>query len=255
MIEKKACRFFVRKEDLRGNTAVLTEEESHHLKNVRRLKKSDRVILFDGAGNEFSGKISKLGERVEVVLEKKGTRLLPGGISISLAQSLPKKKKMEFVIEKACELGLREIIPLESERSTLRIAQGARARVLSRWQRILIQTCKQCQLDWTPDLRPFTRFRDLTQRFKDFDFVLLPHPDKDAEPVSEVTAELKRRVENSPTGKKVLILIGPEGGFSDREIQQAREKGAKLVCLGDLVLKTETAAIVDIALIKYGANV
>ena len=172
-----------------------------------------------------------------------------------------KKKKMDFIIAKACELGVVEIYPLETDRGSFKLTGPGAERVQARWQKIAVQTCKQSRLDWVPLLHKPVKFKDLLQKTKDYEAVLIPHPDQDLPKFADVVAEIKSQIlatrinpNEQPPLRKILLVIGPEGGFSDKEIDNAKQRGAHLVQLGDLVLKTETAAVVGVALVKYSFN-
>lgn len=255
-------RFFVSKEDIKGNSALLSSDESHHARNVLRLKKGDSVIVFNGEGQEYEGKVSTLSGRVNIELEKKRRTRVREIVSVCLAQALPKKKKMDFIIAKACELGVVEIYPLETDRGSFKLTGPGAERVQARWQKIAVQTCKQSRLDWVPLLHKPIKFKDLLQKTKDYEAVLIPHPDQDLPKFADVVAEIKGRIlasrthssNEQPPLRKLLLVIGPEGGFSDKEVDTAKQRGAHLVQLGDLVLKTETAAVVGVALVKYSFN-
>ncbi|MBI4549714.1 MAG: 16S rRNA (uracil(1498)-N(3))-methyltransferase [Candidatus Omnitrophica bacterium] len=251
-------RFFVSKSDIKGNSALLSPQESHHLKNVLRLKKGDSVIVFNGEGQEFAATVTSMSSRVGVQLDAKRRQRFTEAVTVALAQAMPKKKKMDFIIAKASELGVREIFPLETERSSFKLTGPQAPRVQARWEKISVQTSKQCHLDWIPALNKPVKMKDLLQRSKEFAAVLIPHTEPSLPSFSEAVSELKEKLnlKSQPPAApyRILLVIGPEGGFSEKEIALAREKGAYLVQMGDLVLKTETAAIVGIALVKYAFN-
>lgn len=255
-------RFFVSSEDIKGNTAVLSSEESHHLKNVLRLKKGDSVIIFSGNGQEFEATVDQLSSRVSVAIQKQRRTRAADAVSICLAQSLPKKKKMDFIISKAAELGVSEVFPMDTERSILRLTGPESDKVVDRWQKIAVQTCKQSHLDWIPKIHKPLKFKEVLQKTTEFEAILVPHTDENLPKLSEVIAKIRQtlnvRPGEAPAGnksKKILIVIGPEGGYSEKEIQLAVDKNkVHLVHLGDLVLKTETAAVVGVALLKYAFN-
>jgi len=253
----REMRFFVRDENVKHHRATLSTEESHHLKNVLRLKPGDPVIVFTGKGEEFQGNVLSLGAHVVIALEKKRRDRIRGEVSIVLVQALPKKKKMDFIISKACELGAEEIIPIETEHTEIKLSRQQAERVAARWERIAVQSCKQSRLDWIPEIRPLLTFRSFLNKTKDFTAVLIPHPDASMPKLSELTAELKThisKIAKSDVPRKIAVVVGPEGGFSEKEIQAAREAGAYLTYFGDVVLRTETASIVAVSLVKYAFN-
>lgn len=254
-------RFFVASSDIRGKNALLSTVESHHLKNVLRLKKGDAVIVFNGEGQEYQGTIASLSSRVGVLLEKRRRTRHVDPISVCLAQAMPKKKKMDFIIAKACELGVSEIYPLETDRSSFRLTGPASDRVVERWQRIAVQTGKQARIDWIPYIHKPIKVRDLLHKSRAYAAVLIPHTDPNLPGLSEVVSSVKNKLlpkirgsQRLGTTRKILLVVGPEGGFSERETVLAKEHGAHLVQLGDLILKTETAAVVGVALVKYAFN-
>jgi len=248
-------RFYVERSDIKKKVATLSKEESHHLKTVLRMKKDEPVVLFTGDGEEFQGRVASLAKRVAVTVDKKGRTRLLAPYSIVLAQALPKKKKMDFVVAKACELGVEEIYPVQTERVELKIGADEKDRVVSRWKRVAVQACKQSRLDWIPEIHDPIKFADLFKKKKDVEAVLIPHPDATFPKLADFMADFRKRVPAAQEKrKKIILVIGPEGGFSDKEIEYAKSKGADFVHLGDLVLRTETASVVGTALVKYALS-
>jgi 16S rRNA (uracil1498-N3)-methyltransferase len=222
-------------------TVLLTPEETHYAKHVMRLKKGSSCLLFDASGNEF---VSRLGdvrtdkrceaELVERIERTDGTA--DRTLVLSVAQAIPQHRKMDVIIQKAAELGVFEIIPLVTERTVVHIPEERKGKVLDRWQRIAEQTLQQSRLKALPNTWPPTTFSDLLERFKDFDAVCVLHPSRESRPIREVVG----------TSRRCLLLIGPEGGFSDQEVEQASARGAKNVRMNTGILKTDTAFVASV---------
>lgn len=231
---------------------MLPSDESHHLKNVLRLKEGDDVMLFNGVGLEYRGNVAALGRRVSIKVSQQTRTRLIRPVSLALAQSLPKRKKMDFVIQKACELCLEEVYPVISEHSEFRVSKIQNKSAVERWERVAVQSCKQSQLDWIPVIHEPHSLKEFLALTKKFSAVFMPHPDESLPKMSEVIAQVKEKLRASKqVSPKIAVLIGPEGGFSAKEVEMAKAVGVHCVSLGDLVLRTETASIVAVALLKY----
>jgi 16S rRNA (uracil1498-N3)-methyltransferase len=238
--------FFVKQKDLHPPYARLGGEEHHHLSRVLRVRPGEKVWLVDEQGSSF---------RAEVVeVERWQTRLLllekeepsPAKIRLILAQALIKPKNMDLVIQKATELGVREVVPVEASRSVLRL-EGREGAKVERWQRIAREAAKQSRrtdipLIHTPRAFPvFLESRDESEKLilsedggtflRD---ILLDGPGSSA----------------TPGRSGVVLLVGPEGGWSKEEEQLAMEKGFAAVSLGKRILRSETAALAALATIQ-----
>ncbi len=161
---------------------------------------------------------------------------------ITIAQGVPKGQKMDFVVEKLTELGAASIIPLQSERT---IVSDVSPNKLERWRRLAKSAAQQCGRNDIPQIEDPLALRDLLARFSDYDLVLLPWELAEGAPLRETLPTLLSEMQ------RVLVLIGPEGGFSHAEAEAARSAGAQLVSLGSRILRTETAGLVALAVIAY----
>ncbi len=227
----------------------------HQWKNVFRFNVGGEMILFDGSGFEYNALIEKIGNR-EVVLEitRKRRGILPK-INITLYQSLIKKDKMEWVVEKATELGVSKIVPIVSDRSEKKGFNVERAR------KITIEASEQCGRADVPELIDITSLDEALEKCKNIIIF-----DKSGEGMN-CEKEKNILVHNSyPTNRNsICILIGPEGGWSPRELQMFKQKsrlhgdgisgGIKICSLGPLTLRAETASVVALTLIGVGGGV
>jgi 16S rRNA (uracil1498-N3)-methyltransferase len=237
-------RFFIDRQAIAGSRAFLAGTDAHHLLRVLRLKTGDEVELFDGSGMVYQAKIEG-GDlhRVELaVLAASDTP--PDRLAIHLGQAMLKVKKMDLVVQKCTELGVRAIHPLLSTH-TKNPAPGPEK--LARWQRIIQESCKQCNQPWPPTCHPARSFAEVLAAGEGCDLRLICWEQPEAPPLRSVVNSLA-------IPRSIMVLIGPEGGFSTEEIAQARAAGFLAVGLGRRILRAETAAIAVIALLQYIFN-
>jgi 16S rRNA (uracil1498-N3)-methyltransferase len=219
------------------------------------MKTGDELLLCDGEGTEYAVKITGL-DRAEIRTEITArTRRAAAYPRITLGQGLPKSDKMDLIVQKATELGVAAIIPLTTERTIVKIRDGEKRIV--RWRKIAREAAMQSN-------RPFIPYIEQVRSFRDFIVSLLPEtsthvPDLPVPgprtlrllPWEEGTDPIKSVLRRYPDVQDILVLIGPEGGFSRTEADLAREGGFLVVSLGANILRTETAAIASLSMIGY----
>jgi len=242
-------RFFV--EDIDGDIVEISGSEAHHIKNVLRRKKGDAVFLFDGKGNEYTAEIERLSDKeIELKVLSKIQKNSEPKIKINLFQSIPKLKKFDFIVEKSTELGVSEIIPVITERTNYNVAAERRYAKLSHWKKIALSASKQCGRTVVCEICSVTNFQDAVKSV-----CISENPSKS---ISLIPWECEQK----NTLKNVLkicnlqsvicnLFVGPEGGFSNAEIELAEKCGVIPVTLGKRILRTETAPIVVISNILY----
>jgi 16S rRNA (uracil1498-N3)-methyltransferase len=162
---------------------------------------------------------------------------------IALGQSLPKAAKMDLILRQGTEVGVHRFIPLITQRSISRPESSGREHKNERWQKILVEACRQCGRNDVPKLDPVTEWKKGLGLFQEFDLVLLPY-EKEA-------PTLRTVLESRNSAGKILILVGPEGGWSPEEVREAEEKGAHSVHLPTPILRTETAGVVVVSMIQF----
>jgi 16S rRNA (uracil1498-N3)-methyltransferase len=223
-------RFFVRTL-VRGDWAKLTGAEAHHVAHVLRARPGETVTLFDGSGVELSARIEKIG-RSEVELEILERRSVnrESSVRLTLAVALPKGERQRWLVEKAVELGVAEIIPLVSERG---VAQPT-ASAIERLRRAVIEASKQCGRNRLMEIAEPREWKELAATDAEATR-LMAHPG--GIPLREAMAPIVS------VDQQIIAAIGPEGGFTDEEVNQGGAAGWKLIDLGSRVLRVETAAI------------
>lgn len=238
-------RFIVKPADIKNYSVTLDEKESHHALRVLRLQVGDAVQVLDGEGRVYSGFISSADDaRVHVSLDPNQKPQEGHTVKLTLACSMIKADRMEWLIEKACELGVYEIIPLVTERCVIRLDEKARVTKQKRWQKIVEASCKQCGLAHIPEIRPPKKWKDFLTDSAVCDLKLIPNLAVKSPPLSEIL-----RSEKSP--RSVVIAIGPEGDFTEAEVRQAIDAGFKEAELGDLIMRSETAALYALSCLQF----
>jgi 16S rRNA (uracil1498-N3)-methyltransferase len=219
---------------------ILTEAASHHLARVLRASIGDEVTVFNGQGGEYHCVIERIDKK-NVTLQVKtfSAREAESSLELYLAQGISRGEKMDYTIQKAVELGVKKIIPLLTERCNVKLDDERREKRLQHWQAIVISACEQCGRNQIPEiLLPITFERWVQSVDADWRFVLSPH-------VSGKLSE-NQISENA----RVVLLIGPEGGLSDKEVNLAFQKNFLPLNLGPRILRTETAAVAAITALQ-----
>ena len=237
-------RFQIYPDSQKNGQVVLDKAESRHALTVLRVKPGEVVELLDGKGGVFQGIVAGIDRgavkvSVSVLMPKK-----PNTVAITLAVSVIKPDAMELLVQKACELGAHAIIPIISERTVVRLSRERWESKNQRWQKIARESCKQCGQSTVPIVRPVEEFKKFIEAIADYDLALIPTL---ALPVEG----LYQTLNSSKGAKSILLLIGPEGDFSQNEALGAVKHGAKPVSLGPLVLRSETAAMQALSNIEF----
>lgn len=227
-------RIFVPQDQL----PFITGSDVHYLRDVLRIKPNDEIEILDGSGTVYLATINNVQkDRIKLNIIRSTKSEIESELEITLAQSLPKAKKMDFIIQKCTELGVSEIIPMITERSV------SKAEKAVRWQKIAKEAAEQSGRASIPKLANMIDFHSLIKKAKEFDLALIPWE-------MEKENRLKDILQKSRF-KKIIILIGPEGGFSSQEVEAAKTAGFISISLGKRILRTETAGMAILSMIMY----
>lgn len=234
--------FFVDKASRQGDTFFINGADFNHMKNVLRMHEGDE-ILVSCEGKSHLCSIARLdGETASVKIEKEDYHSTELPIEIILFQGLPKADKMELIIQKTVELGVSEIIPVEMNRCVVKLDAKKKNAKQSRWQAIAESAAKQSKRNIIPQVGEVLTYNQMCEKAKELDMLLVPYENKNG-----MTAT-KSALSKIKSGMKIGVLIGPEGGFEDTEIERAESAGGLTVSLGARILRTETAAITAVAM-------
>ena len=237
-------RFYVPQPQILSGVLKVEGSEVKHIKKVLRLKTGDEIIVFDGLGNEFEGTIVEgASSSVVIRVQNISSSKSESPLEIILAQSLLKGEKMDYLIQKATELGVKEIIPFFSSRSIPFLEKSGKQKRHQRWERIAIEGSKQCGRGMIPKIEPLQDYSEVL-RTPSSDFLRLILWEKEE-------FRLKEALDRSKEKKRIFFIVGPEGGFSEEEIEEAKRAGFFTVTLGKRVLRAETASLCLLSILQY----
>jgi len=215
-----------------------------HIRRVLRLKVGDRLVLFDGSSKEYEGTIvEESPSSVVMKVENVSSPARESPLEVILAQSLLKGEKMEYLIQKATELGAKKIIPFFSSRSVPLLDKSKKLRRYHRWERIAIEACKQCGRSAIPRVEPLQHYSDMLAMAPSEALRLILW-EKKGQGLKEILPGSKARM-------KVFFVVGPEGGMSDEEVEEADQAGFIPVTLGKRILRSETASLCLLSILQY----
>ncbi len=242
----KPPRFFILPEQISGSHIILSGPDVRHIATVLRMKPGEMLSLCDGTGLEYSGSITKMS-RTEILVETTGnSKVCFPGPRMTLGQGLPKHDKMDWIVQKATELGVSRIVPLETERTIAKVKDQQKR--LDRWQKISREAAMQSRRIDIPGILPVARFED---------FAAMPdsgRPTLKLLPWEEGTRPIQEILQPHSSVRDFIVLIGPEGGISTAEAELAMSNGFYPVSLGPNILRTETAAIVTLSMIVFACT-
>lgn len=245
--------FFVEPSQIYENEVMITGEDVNHIKNVIRLKAGDEISVSNGAdGKDYRCTIEALGEdtiRCKLQAVKEAQAELPA--KVYLFQGLPKGDKMEFIIQKMVELGVYEIIPVAMKRCVVKLDEKKAKSKTARWQGISEAAAKQSKRGIVPQVHPVMTFQEALKYAADMDCKLVPYEMEGTLEDASGMKGTKKLIESVKAGDRVAVFIGPEGGFEEQEIAEAKALGMKPITLGKRILRTETAGMTTMAWLMY----
>ncbi|MEE8405228.1 MAG: RsmE family RNA methyltransferase [candidate division Zixibacteria bacterium] len=238
--------FFAPPGAVQGESIILPKTEAHHARTVLRLKKNSQVIVVDGLGRAFRGTIAIMSSRKDTIVEIQNEIRGFGEpfANVTLAAGLSEGFKFDEVVQKCTELGIKNFVPLVTEKSKIKMTAAAKFdNKLKRLKRVALGAMKQSRRSFCPQILPIMKYSDFLNSEDEDSCKIIFHP-------------VKQRRKTDPgillkNCKKVTILIGPESGFSDAEVESALEKEFSPISLGERILRTENAGPVTCALVMY----
>jgi len=239
-------RFFVLPEQIVNSTITITGSDVNHISRVLRLKTGDDIMVADGTGREYLAELTEIDDqKVEAGIKEELTSGNEPPLDVYLLQGLPKGEKMELIIQKCTEIGIRKIIPVNMERTIIRLTGEKSEKRRERWQRIGAEAAKQCQRSMVPEVAPICSLTQAIKQLPEHTMLMMPWEE-------EKDSGLKDFFRNNfPFSGPLALIIGPEGGISRDEALLAEEHGAKKVSLGPRILRTETAGLVALSIVLY----
>lgn len=239
-------KFFVKENQINNDKIHILGEDVNHIANVLRMKKEDEVqICNQETGENYITKIISFSkDEIECEIVKKIIETVESNVDITLFQGIPKFDKMELIIQKNTEVGVKKIVPVLMERTVVKLDEKTANKKIERWQKIAEVAAKQSMRDIIPEIENIIKLQDITKQ--DYDVVLVAYENEEKNMLKQELKKLQGK-----DRYKIAIVIGPEGGISEKEIEILKNMGTSFVSLGKRILRTETAGIVMSGNIMY----
>ncbi|MBL0388364.1 16S rRNA (uracil(1498)-N(3))-methyltransferase [Tumebacillus sp. ITR2] len=238
-------RYFVQPDAIADGRIAITGDDVKHIVRVMRMEAGEEVIVCDGLGHAFRVELTDLGDTtvtgrvVEELVHSPESR-----VKITLAQGLPKGDKMELIVQKGTEVGINRFVPVDMARCVVQYDAKKEQKRRDRWQKIAKEAAEQAHRNLVPSIAEPMSFKQVMNSLDGFDLVVVPYEGEKARSLREVLAD-------APDAQHICVLIGPEGGIADSEVETALSRGALPVTLGPRILRTETAGLVAATCIYY----
>jgi 16S rRNA (uracil1498-N3)-methyltransferase len=242
-------RFYIAPENWSPDALILCDSEAHHARDVLRMKRGDRVVVFNGRGREITAQIVDLKKHEVRLRELRQNETPRLRAQITLGQAIPKGKNMDLIVQKAVEIGAAEIAPLISERTIVDLDKKEAEQKRGKWQQIAIEAAKQCGQNWLPILLAPKKLKDFFAQQPGHDLRLIGSLQPDALHLRHILSKYRERQGDRP--QSVLMMVGPEGDFTPAELALAKTNGCVPITLGPIILRVETAAIYCLSVLSY----
>src|SRR5512139_2239690 len=237
--------FFVQRANITGDTAVLSGTEAGHMLRSLRLSVGDAFHTFDEDGNRYRMRILEATSRsLRAEVLEKFLPEPPPPVAVTLLVGLPKADKMDFILEKATELGVSRVVPFRSSRTVPRPGPADAGKRLLRWERVALAAAKQCGSGRVPEVSGVVTYAAALRDAAGHDGRVIFYE-------GEGGFSLKKVLSGMPAIRTVALIVGPEGGFSPDEVREATSAGCACAGLGSRILRVETAALAVLAMVMY----
>lgn len=255
-------KFFVGENQIKDNSIVIVGEDVNHIINVLRMKKNDEIqICNQYTGENYLAKIfesTKNEVKCEIIEKLESTA--ESNVNITLFQGIPKFEKMELIIQKNTEVGIKKIVPVMMERTIVKLDDKVVSKKIERWQKIAEIAAKQSMRDTIPHIDNVIKTKEIENYITNYDSIIVAYENEQKNTLKNVLKHIKEenikknQTDNdndSKTTYDIAIVIGPEGGISEKEIEILKKCNAQFITLGKRILRTETAGLVMAGNIIY----
>ncbi len=245
-------KFFVKEEQIQENQIIILGQDVNHIKKVLRAKIGDELQICNSQnGENFLCEIDNLEEeKIICQIKEKIQEQVESNIEVTIFQGLPKADKMEYIIQKSVELGVYDITPVEMKRCVVKLNEKDKSKKIERWQKISEVAAKQCGRDIIPQINNIINIKNICNLIQKYDMVLVAYENEEKNTLKEQLENIKKQ-NNSKSKVKIGIIIGPEGGLEEKDVETLKENGAKVITLGRRILRTETVALNVLSIIMY----
>ena len=238
--------FFVTNEQVGEEQILIEGSDVNHIRNVLRMQNGEEVEISDGTGREYVCRIREMNERqITLDIEQKRISVAELPSRITLLQGLPKGDKMELIVQKAVELGVSEIVPVEMKRTVVRLDAKKAQKKKERWNSIAESAAKQSKRGIIPQVTNVMSFQEAVSYAAQSDVLLIPYE------CAENMEQTRQIISEIQPGDSVAVWIGPEGGFEEQEVERIVLRGGKPITLGHRILRTETAGLAIVSILMY----
>ena len=243
-------KFFVQNNQIIKEKIEIKGQDVNHIKNVLRAKVGEEIqICNQDTSENFLCDIQEFEkEKIICKIKEKLENNSESNIEITIFQGLPKSDKMELIIQKSVELGVYQITPIEMKRCVVNLQEKDKKKKQERWQKISEVAAKQCMRDSIPKINGIISIKELENQIDQYDVVLVAYEN---ERENTLKNELEKIKNQNKERNKIAIVIGPEGGIEEKEVESLKDKGCKIITLGKRILRTETVALNMISIIMY----
>ena len=243
-------RFYIAPENWDPQLPALCGSEAHHARDVLRMRPGEKLVLFNGQGREITAEIVDLSDDKIALRKLHESETAPLRGRIVLGQAIPKGKNMEFIVQKAVEIGAAEIAPIVSDRTIVQFDSKSVSQKQAKWQQIAVEAAKQCGQNWLPHVRPPKKLNEFFSTLEQpFDLRLIGSLQPDAQYLKKILETYLSEHGDRP--RSVLMLVGPEGDFTPAELALARHHSCQPITFGPIILRVETAAIYCLSILSY----
>ena len=242
-------RFFVKNEQIKGISREILGKDVKHIKNVLRKQIGDNIEICDqDTEKSYICKIEKIENESILTNIIEELQSYDNKIEVDIYQGLPKADKMELIIQKSVELGVNAIIPVAMKRCVVKIDSRDELKKITRWKKIAESAAKQSGRNIIPEIKNIINIEKIIQRIKEYDCVIVAYENEKNNTIKRELLEIKEKIHDKV---KIAVVIGPEGGLEEKDVEILKQNGAKIVTLGHRILRTETVALNVLSVIMY----
>ena len=243
-------KFFINTDQKQEEKIYIEGEEVNHIKNVLRKKIGDELIVCDkDKSQDYCCTIQEINDnKIECIINEELETNVEPNIKVTIFQGLPKADKMELIIQKAVELGVYDITPIQMERCIVKLNDKDKIKKIQRWQKISEVASKQSGRNIIPNINNIINARSICNFTANYDIVLIAYENEQNNTLKNEIEKLKN---TNKKDLKIGIVIGPEGGIDEKEIEMLKKNECKIVTLGKRILRTETVALNILSVLMY----
>lgn len=242
-------RFFVKSSQIQENEIKIIGEDVKHIRNVLRKRIGDNIEICNQENQKsYKCEIERIEEEQIVTKIEQELESEENNVKVDIYQGLPKSDKMELIIQKSIELGANAIIPVEMKRCVAKLEAKDENKKIQRWQKIAESAAKQSGRNIIPEIKKKVNIQDIIKTIKEYDVVIVAYENEKENKLKNELLKLKEMKKEKIT---IAIIIGPEGGLEEKDVEELKKNGAKVVTLGDRILRTETVALNTLSIIMY----